>query len=313
MAAFDWSSSPNKLYYGVGNQVAYLEFSDEADNPNSYLPTNFEPQGYLTTSWIVGGLEDIYKIISSLWVHMDRFRAAGLLAILVDYETDKSGFWTYMEVEESNRLLHAFKVFGGEEKSLKTASVIGSPGAVTAVSDQVVTLNGVGSIAKGDWIRVGEETRHVSSVSGSNVTAVGAWERAAVGDTVTSGYPTGRMARFRLRFFAGATVDAARIMALRLNYANTTTSWLQYQFDILAETNKALLDRGDESRTANTIHDEIEALVGTNALVDFVDPWGTARKVQIINAQTVLSSFEYNVESGTRTIESRELLTLMEV
>ena len=324
MVAYDWVSSPNRLYYGMGNHVAYLEFSDKAENPASFLPTAFEPSGYLETAWLPGGLLDVWKILGSIWGDLGllgpgSFYDAGALynvGINVDYQADRSGIWVEAQSANHGTGTLEWARGGGKSTSLKKTFTITDNTVQTIGTDGTITLDasiGVGGIAQGKWVRVADETRQTKSISPSTPSFLPTlpYDYVAAADTVTGGYATARESKFRLRFYSKDVDTSPVLRAFRFDFANQLNAWWRWSLRIKIG-DKLLLPNGTrDTRTAATLRTGLKNLaLETNQLVDFVDIYDASYKTQLVKMEIQPASYK---EDGSVAVESMALVELAEV
>ena len=308
-AVYDWNS--DYLWYGMGNHIIRARLYDRSDNPLSFQPSYLEDAGMLETSWISGGLLDVWKIPSEFWGNMALLTSTSdfytgtteNMRVMVDFQCDRSGLW--MNGGSATSILRS----GGKVINLKVASSITATTVSSIDAAGVVTVASIGEITKGDWVKIGNETRQVKSISGSTFTPNAPYEFAAAGDTVDDGYPTAREVKFRIRFHAQGSTPLMR--AMRFSYTNQLTAWWRWSLRIKIGDKMLLPNNQRDTRTAATIRTGLKELATeTNQLVDFVDIYDASYKTQLVKMEITPVSYS---EDGGVEVESMAQVELVEV
>lgn len=300
----DW----NKIVYNMGRMVGALNDFADATDYASWTQTDSQICGYVETSWIGGGLLDVWKMLSSVWVNIEGENNIHDLEqrIHIDYRVDRQGTWRY---------LGEVYLGGGHELSFQTADSIGSPGTVASIDADTgaVTLSAIGGIVAGKFVRIGHETRYVTGINGNAFTPLVAYDDAAAGDQPAGGYPTCREVQLRIRFYGGLTTAFPVIRAVRLNWANQLTRWRRWQLGIRCEENILLLDGTRETRTPYQIYTELNDMLEGSTLFVLNDIDEQDRNVQLVNASFSDPEVKYDTVSGTATVQRMGTIDLVEI
>lgn len=302
------------VWYSSGRQMVRVRFSDLSDNIITYAHHSSFPSeatGYVETSWISGGLLDVWKLLSSFWANKESVSDTSGIFLYIDYRVDRQTRWRHL-----GKIIFG----GGEEIDFQAADSIGSPGAVSGIdaTTGAVTLSAIGGIAVGDFVRIGSETRYVTAVNGDAFTPQAPYDNAAVGDQPAGGYPTMREVQLRLRLhnYRPATLSNVYLellRAVRLNWANQLTKWNRYQFTIRCESGIKLLDETLDSRTGTAIYNQLMAMLEGSTLFVLNDLDGVDRTVQMVNASVVVREYKHDLPGNATEISRLVTLDMVEI
>ena len=297
-----------KVLYGMGQMVGGINDFADATDFATWNPADSQIAGYVETSWISGGLLDVWKLLASVWVAIEGDDNIHDLEqrIHIDYRVDRQTAWRYLD---------EVYLGGGQEISLQTADSVGSPGTVSSIDSTTgdVTLSAIGGITANMFVRLGHETRYITEVSGAVITPLVAYENAAVGEQAYGGFPTCREVQLRLRIYGGTAGTLAVVRAVRLNWANQLTRWRRWQMTIRCEDNMQRLDGTLETRSAATIYNDLMEMLSGSTLFTLNDIDEVNRTVQLINAQPSEPELKYDIVSGTSTTQRTVTLDVVEI
>lgn len=186
--AYDTTTSPHRLWFGYGNRTGYIQFPDTTDNPYQAPTVPYAVVGELITPWFGSDLLLVDKDLLEVGVVGECPDGA---SVEVFYECDKYGGWaslgTLSDAVVASRLPFPW------------GTPYATPPVVVSATPTVLTVNSAAAVSEGDWVRVGEETRQVSSVSGADITLVTALSEApAAGAVVYASKPVAKSFRLRL-------------------------------------------------------------------------------------------------------------------
>lgn len=311
-AVYDYVT--NFVWYSTGNHAGAVQLFDRSDNPLSYQPTYVDNAGYVETSWIGGGMLSPWKSLSEIWVNLallsesSNFYAGAVeqMRVSVDYQCDRSGLWIH---KPDTSIFPVARRAGGRIIDEKTKSAITATTVSSIDAAGVVTVAAIGTIVKGQWVKIGDETRQVKAVSGNTFTPTSPYDYAAAGDVVGGGYPTFREIKFRFRFHGSGSTPILR--AFRMAYAIHLTALWRFGFDVLVGDKMALPNGTRDTRLASIIRSGLKSLATeTNQLVDLVDIYGSTYKAQLL--KLAMRPVAYK-EDGLPDVESKAHVELVEI
>jgi len=200
---YDTTATPNKLWFGFGNQAGYIELPDSTDNPYEYSSSAYASQGYLITPWIDMDLLSVDKDFQEFGVQCD-MPATGTLT--VSYQVDHYG-------ESIDRWNQLFSVTSTDTDGVYThtfpfeAAFATNPTIAAGSTRKTVNVDAVYATLVNAFVRINDEVRQVYGAGGNYLLLSRALSAApAAGDRVYPARPCGAEIRFKIEL---ATTDSA--------------------------------------------------------------------------------------------------------
>jgi len=225
---FETVHTPSRLWFGMGNETRYLKLPDKSDNPWQWTGYEFNAGGEIETSWMGGELLDVVKDFQEVVV-----RGEGMgddQPVVVYYEVDRSGLWTYLgEVAHNPREALAF------EASVFAAKTIGDDSTRTTI--ELDTGHTTEDMAAGDWCRINGEVAQVASITDSDTFVLETALSAAPenGDVVYASRPAGREFRLKLVLFTTDKAATPKVKVVFVRYQNNVLDRFVYALQIRVE------------------------------------------------------------------------------
>jgi len=277
---FEVLSSPNRLWFGAGNETRYLMLPDYSDNPWQWSGYEFNAGGEIEFSWMGGELLEVVKDLHEVVV-----RGEGITEgrpVVIYYEVDRSGLWTYLgEVTASPRDTVRF------EASNFLAKTVGDDS--TRMTIELASGSTTEDMEAGEWCRINGEVRQVASITDADTfvleTALSAAPLPAQagesGDGVYASRPAGREFRLKLVLSTDDKTETPLVKAVFVRYQNNVLDRFVYSLQIRVEDGLVDLAANPYPHTAADLRAALDEWATRVTPFTLYDPDGVASTVKV--------------------------------
>ena len=276
MLGFEVLSSPARLWYGVGSETRYLLLPDYSDNPYQWTGYEFNAQGELELSWYGGDLLEVVKDLHEVVIRGEGLASGQTVAVY--YEIDRSGMWTYLGLANA-----------GTRVSLQVKAAtfgkrtIGDGSTTTTI--ELASGHTTEGMAAGDWVRINEEVRQVSSVTDSDTFVLVNELSAAPAsdDVVYASRPAGREFRFKVVLSTNDNTLTPKVKAIIVRYQNNVLDRFIYALQVRVADGMVDLAGNPYPYSAATLRSALDDWVKRVCQFTLCDPDGAARTVKVVS------------------------------
>lgn len=273
--AYDTLSDPQRLWFGEGAQLHYMELPDFTDNPYQYAGICYTSDAEIElSSW---GSELLPVSKDWRYVILQAENCTSARTIEVYYEIDRSGLWVLVGTVSTGHTLHKLEFPARSFVTKTTAS-----GCTTTTI--ALGTGSTGDMTAGDWVRIGTEVRQVAEVGGDSFTVVLPFTSApAAGESVYASAPVGSELRLRLRLTTETETESPKLLAVACYCdANVLDRW-QITLDVMIEEGMQCLNGDPYPLDSEALGAELEKWMVRQTSFTLHDIRGTERTVKVAN------------------------------
>lgn len=295
-----------RLWYWEDGTPWYVEFPDLTDNPNGYASFQYQPTGYVVSSWIGGELSQIPKDFQSVIVRSSGCNSTTNVDIYI--EVDRSGVWLpigtitespYQEIPFLAPTWGAIKTTSGS-----TAQVIQCQGGQETIAKMGI----------GDFVRINAEVGQIAMLGTTSFTLVVPLSEApAAGTTVYPARPAGREIRYKAVLNTATATSTPIVKRISVKMQELLID--KFRFTMTVRIENGLRLRGTNAQaypyTADQLRDLLYAWIRRLGPFYLTDPGGKKWKVKIASAAE--SGFTNQTSESFPSIRSTMTVVLDEV
>lgn len=295
-----------RLWYWEDGTPWYVEFPDLTDNPNGYASFQYQPTGYVISSWIGGELSQIPKDFQSIILRTSGCNTTTNVDLYI--EVDRSGVWLpvgtvtespYQEIPLLAATWGAIKTTSGS-----TAQVIECQGGQETIAKMGI----------GDFVRINAEVGQIANLGTTNfVLVVPLSEAPVAGTTVYPARPAGREIRYKAVLNTATTTSTPIVKRISVKMQELLIDKFRFTMTVRIENGMRL--RGSNAQaypyTADQLRDLLYAWIRRLGPFYLTDPGGKKWRVKIASASE--SGFTNQTSESFPSIRSTMTIVLDEV
>lgn len=282
------STSRPRLWYFEDGSPYFLEFPDLTDNPNGYLDSAgvgiaYQPTGYVTSAWIGGELSAVAKDFQSIIVASTGCSTTKTIDLFV--EVDRSGVWlpagtvTRSPLQEYVLLSRSW----GPLTVATTTKAGSSTTSTIVVAEDTATV-----LQAGDFVRIGDEVRQVSTLESSDSFSLLTPLTTAptAGDYVYPARPSGREIRYKAVLYSNVPTVTPVLHRVSVRMQERLID--KFRFTLTVRLENAMRLRGSAAQadayTAAELREALYRWIKRLSPFYMTDPGGTVYRVKVAYA-----------------------------